>query len=419
MKSLHPRCAALDVHKETVVACARVQKGTRVARDVTTFATTTAGLLALVDWLAARRCTLVAMEATGVYWKPVWHVLEGSCDLILANAAAVRNVPGRKSDVTDAVWLADLLAHGLIRASLVPPAPIQALRDLTRTRKQLVRHVAQHTLRIQKTLEDANLKITGIVTDLLGPSGRAILRALIGGETDPERLLAQTTGRLRAPRPRLLAGLHGAVTSHHRFLLQLHLEQIEALERAIAQLEARVADLTVPVREHVDRLTTIPGVSHLVAHVLVAEVGLDMTRFPTPAHLRSWAGLCPRLDESAGKRRSTRLRRGAPWLKTTLVQAAWAAVKVKQGYFRAQFLRLRARRGPKKAIIAVAASILTVAYCILRDGTPYRDLGATYFDAGERSHILKRLTRRIEALGYHVAVRPAGSPPAPAVVISS
>jgi transposase len=409
MKSLYPRCGALDVHKETVVACARVQEGTRVTRDVATFATTTAGLLALADWLAARRCTPVAMEATGVYWKPVWHVLDGRCELVLANAAAVRNVPGRKSDVTDAVWLADLLAHGLIRASFVPPAPIQALRDLTRTRKQLVRQVAQHTLRIQKTLEDANLKITGIVTDLLGPSGRAILRALIAGETAAERLLAHTTGRLRAPRARLLAGLHGAVTPPHRFLLQLHLEQIEALERAIAQLEARVADLIAPFREPVVRLMTMPGVSHLVAHVLVAEVGLDMSRFASPAHLRSWAGLCPRLDESAGKRRSTRLRPGAPWLKTTLVQAAWAAVKVTQSYFHAQFLRLRARRGPKRAIIAVAASLLTAVYCILRDGTPYRDLGANYFDARDRSHLLKRLTRRIEALGYHVAVRPAAS----------
>jgi transposase len=405
MKSLYPRCGALDVHKETVVACARVQQGTRVSRDVATFATTTAGLLALADWLAARRCSPVALEATGVYWKPIWHVLEGRCELVLANAAAVRNVPGRKSDVNDAVWLADLLAHGLIRASFVPPAPIQALRDLTRTRKQLVRQVAQHTLRLQKTLEDANLKITGIVTDLLGPSGRAILRALIAGETDPERLLAQTTGAARAlarrtprrgdrapplpppPAPRADRGL----------------------ERAIAQLEGRVAELIAPLHESVARLTTIPGVSHLVAHVLVAEVGLDMSRFPSPAHLRSWAGLCPRLDESAGKRRSTRLRPGAPWLKTTLVQAAWAAVKVKQSYFRAQFLRLRARRGPKRAIVAVAASLLTAVYCMLRDGTPYHDLGATYFDERDRSHILKRLTRRIEALGYHVAVRPAAS----------
>ena len=300
MQTLYSRCAGLDVHKESVVACARVVAEGRVQREVQTFATTTAGLLRLRDWLVAHRCTHVGMEATGIYWRPVWHVLEGRFALVLANAAQVRNVPGRKTDVNDAVWLADLLAHGLIRSSFVPPRPIQELRDLTRTRKQLVRQVAQHTLRLQKTLEDAHLKITGVVSDLLGVSGRAILQGLIEDENDPARLLARTTGRLRTPRGRLLEGLQGMVTEHHRFLLHVHLEQIEAIQRNIAALDARIVALIEPFRSQVDLLITMPGVSHIVARVLVAEIGLDMSRFPTPGHLLSWA-VSWLLDRSGAK----------------------------------------------------------------------------------------------------------------------
>ena len=407
MKVLFRRCAGLDVHKDTVVSCARLREGRRVVYETATFATTTVGLLGLADWLEARQVRRVALEATGVYWKPVWHILEPRFELVLANAHEVRNLPGRKSDVHDAQWLADLLAHGLFRASFVPPAPIQELRDLTRTRKQLVRAIGQHTLRIQKTLKDANVKITGTISDVVGVSGRAIVRGLIAGESDPARLLAATTGLLRAPRQRLLEGLQGRVTEHHRFLLRLHLEQIEALERAIGELEERVEALIVPFRARVDLLTTMPGVSQTLARVIVAEIGLDMGRFASAGHLISWAGLCPRLDESAGKRRSTRLRHGAPWLKTTLVQSAWAAVAVKNSYLRAQFLRLKTRRGPKKAIVAVAASMLKAAYFMLRDGQPYRELGGTYLDQRDRHYALRRLTRRIEALGFHVEVRPA------------
>ena len=402
MEVLHERCAGLDVHKDIVVACARMRLEATVRYAKAEFATTTRGLLALADWLEEHRCTHVAMEATGVYWKPVWHVLEGRFELLLVNPAHARNVPGRKSDVSDAQWLADLLAHGLIRPSFVPPQPIQELRGLTRTRKQLVRQVARHTLRIQKTLEDANLKITGVVSDLLATSGRAILRALIAGESDPERLLEHTTGRLRASRERLLEGLRGRVTEHHRFMLRLHLRQIEALEAGIAQLERQIARLLRPFRSRVEQLTTIPGVSETVAHVLVAEIGMDMARFPTPGHLVSWAGLCPRLDESAGKPRSTRVRHGAPWLKTMLVSAGWGAASSRGTYLRAQFQRLKTRRGPKKAVVAVAASILTAAYFILRDGVPYQDLGPDYFDRRDRASVVRRLRRRIEALGYRV-----------------
>jgi transposase len=405
MEVLHTHCAGLDVHKDTVVACARVVVDGRVDQPVVTFGTTTTDLLALSDWLMAHGCTHVAMEATGVYWKPVWHVLEGAFALVLANAAHIKNVPGRKTDVNDAVWIADLLAHGLIRASFVPETPIQHLRTLTRTRKQLVRERAQHVQRIQKTLEDANLKIASVVSDIMGQNGRAILGAILGGETDPRRLVAVTNGRLRASQQTLVEALRGRITAHHRFLLQLHVDQVGALETALAAVDKAVGAALDPVRDGTALLKTIPGVSDVVAQVIVSEIGVDMSRFPTAGHLRSWAGLCPRNDESAGKRRSTRLRPGAPWLKTTLVQAAWAAARSKDTYLHAQFLRLKSRRGPKKAIIAVAASILTAAYGMLRDGVEYRDLGGEYFDARDKSKAALRLVRRLRDLGFAVDLK--------------
>jgi transposase len=407
MDIVHPKCASLDVHQKTVVACARIVAEGAVTQEVRTVGTTTRELLALADWLAARGVTHGAMESTGVYWKPVWHVLEGQFTLILANAMHVRHIPGRKTDVNDATWLADLLAHGLIRGSFVPPASIHALRDLTRTRKQLVREVAQHTLRLQKVLEDANLKLTTVVSDILGVSGRAILEALIAGEQDPGRLADLARGRLKASRHTLVDALHGAVTDHHRFMLQLHLSQIDGLEAAVRLVEARLGDALAPFRAAVEHLITMPGVSQTVARVILAEVGLDMTRFPTAGHLVSWAGLCPRLHESAGKRLSTRTRPGAPWLKTSLVQAAWAAVRTKETYLRAQFLRLKSRRGPKKAILAVAASMLTASYHMLKDGVDYHDLGADHFDRRDKAKLARRLIRRLHELGLTVEVRPA------------
>ncbi len=405
MEVVHPRCAGLDVHQASVAACVRIATGAAVTHEVRAFGTTTRELFRLADWLAEREVTHAALESTGVYWKPVWHILEGSVELVLANALHIRHVPGRKSDVNDATWLADLLAHGLIRGSFVPPPPIHELRDLTRTRKQLVREIAQHTLRLHKTLEDANLKLTGVVTDVLGMSGRAILRALIGGEHDPERLADLTRG-LKASRAAVVEALAGRVTAHHRFMLQLHLQQIDSLEEAVRAVEARAGAALAPFRRAVERLVTIPGVSETVARVIVAEIGLDMSRFPTAGHLRSWAGLCPRLDESAGKRRSTRTRPGS-WLKTTLVQAAWAAARKKDGYLHAQFLRLKSRRGPKKAILAVAASMLTAAYYMLRDDVDYRDLGGDYFDRRDKAKLARRLIRRLEHLGLTVEVRAA------------
>jgi transposase len=407
MDVLHPKCAGLDVHQQTVVACARTGSGKTITYDIHTFGTTTPQLLALSDWLTAHGCTHVAMESSGVFWKPVWHVLEGSFELVLANAMHIRNIPGRKSDINDATWIADLLAHGLIRSSFVPPASVQELRDLTRTRKQLVREIAQHTLRIQKTLETANVKLTSVLTDIMGVSGRAILAALVAGETQPERLAALASDKIRASRAELTAALHGRVTAHHRFMLKLHLGQIDALEAAVRDVEARLGEALAPFRTAVGHLITMPGVSETVARVIVAEIGFDMTRFPSAAHLVSWAGLCPRLHESAGKRLSTRTRSSNPWLKTTLVQAAWSAARTKDSYCRAQFLRLKSRRGPKKAVLAVAASLLTAAYHMLKHSTDYRDLGLDYFDRRDKTTLAKRLIARLHDLGLVVDVRPA------------
>ena len=409
MEVLYPRCAGLDVHARCVNACVRIAAGRKATTEHREFATTTAGLLDLAAWLTEASCTHVAMEATGVYWKPVWHILEDEESLtpVLANPLHIRNVPGRKSDRKDAAWIADLLAHGLIEGSFVPPAPIQELRDLTRTRKQLVREVARHTLRVQKTLEDANVKLTRVVTDILGASGRAILSALIAGETDPERLADCADARVKADRADIVAAVHGRVTPHHRFLLELHLGQIDALRAAVEKLEQQVDEVLRPFREAADRLATMPGVSETVARVLIAEIGVDMAQFPTAGHLISWAGLCPRLDESAGKRRSTRIRYANPWLKTTLVQAAWAATRKNGSYLQSQFRRLRGRCGPKKAIVAVAASMLTAVYFMLRDEKDYHDLGGRYLADRDKERVTKNLLRRLQNLGVVVEVKAA------------
>jgi len=313
MEVLHTHCAGLDVHKDTVVACVRHMAGGAVKREIKTFKTTTKDLMALSDWLSAEGCTDIAMEATGVYWKPVWHVLsDGEFVLILANAAHVKNVPGRKTDVNDAAWLADLLAHGLIRGSFVPDEQTQEMRDFLRTRKQLVRERSGHIQRIQKTLEDANIKLDSVIANIMGVSGRAMIEALITGETDPAKLASLAHRQIKAPRDDLNEALRGKVTKHHRFMLRLHLQQIDALDAAIAQIDQEVDANVEPFRALIEILSSIPGISALSAKVILAEIGADMSRFPTDAHLISWAGLCPRNDESAGKRRSNRMRKGAP-----------------------------------------------------------------------------------------------------------
>ena len=377
----------------------------KVTTVVKTFQTTTQELMALSDWLSAEGCTHIAMEATGVYWKPVWHILsDGEFQLVLANAAHVKNLPGRKTDVNDATWLADLMAHGLIRASFVHDEPTQQMRDLLRTRKQFVRERSSHTQRIQKTLEDANIKLDSVTSDIVGLSGRRMIEAIIAGQTDTESLTALADRRIHATKAELEAALRGRVTAHHRFMLQLHLDHLDAVNAVIARIDKEVDGQVKPFRVAIEMLTTIPGVSSLAAEVLVSEIGIEMSRFKTEGHLISWAGLCPRNDESAGKRRSNRMKKGAPWLKTTLIQCAWAASRTKGSYLQAQYLRIRSRRGPKKAIGAVAASMLTAAYHMLKDGTLYQDPGASHFDNRDKGKQALRLVNRLQSLGFTVQI---------------
>ena len=418
MEVMHRRVAGLDVHKETVVACVRVMAGRRPTRECRTFATTTQGLLELLGWLTASRVTHVAMEATGVYWTPVWKILsEGDFTLIVANAAHIKQVPGRKTDMNDAMWIADLLACGLIKASFVPEEEIQELRSLTRTRKQLVREQTRHVQRLEKTLEEANIKLGTVLSDLMGASGRRMIEAMIAGECDPHRLAGLAERTIKASHKALYDALHGRLREQHHFLLQLHLQQWDAIDAAIRRIDQRVAeqiermdaeaaDGQPPFRELIPRLCAIPGVSFLSATAILAEIGRDMSRFPTAGHLIAWAGLCPGQNESAGKRKSSRLRRGAPWLKTMLVQCAWAAKRAKNSYYSAQFHRLRSRRGPQKAICAVAASILTAIYHMVKSGAPHRDLGADYFDRRAPEAKAKRLVAQLAKLGFAAQLQP-------------
>jgi transposase len=409
MKVLNRRCAGLDVHKAEVVACARVFAGRKVVQEVRRFGTTTRELMALGDWLESLRVTHVAMEATGVYWKPVWHVLDERFALILANAQQVRNVPGRKSDVNDATWIADLLAHGLIAASFVPPRPIRELRDLTRTRRQAVGEVVRHQHRIDKILQDANIKLSSVLSDPMGVSGVRMLKAIIAGESDAGKIAELGSSRLECPRGALIEALSGCVSEHHRYLLGWHLRQIEQLEGDIADLDARIEAQIAPFRATIERVMGVPGVKETAAPAIIAEIGTQMSVFPSTGHLLSWARIVPRLDESAGKKRSRRVKKGGAWLKPVLVQCARAAVRKRGSYYGAQYRRLKARLGDKKAIIAVAASILTAIYHIVRDGTAHRDLGADYLARREhdKAAIARRLAQRLRALGYHIDLRAA------------
>jgi transposase len=405
---IHKRCAGGDVDAKRIVVCVRVARDRRVHRDTRTFETTTKGLLALADWLEEHRCTHVLVESTGVYWRPVYHILSERLTVVLANAAEVKNVPGRKSDVSDAAWLADLMAHGLVRPSFVPPPPIQELRDLTRTRKQLVREIARHKQRLQKILEDANVKIAHVLSDLLGESGRRMLEALIAGETDPSRLADLGDARLKSAREDRVEALRGRVTEHHRFMLALHLTQIRSVEKTIDDVDQRIEQAVTPFRDILGRIVKIPGISKVNAPAVLGEIGADMSLFPTAAQIVSWTGVCPHLNTSAGKRLSTKTRRGNVWLKTVLVQAAWAASRKKGTYFEAKYRRLRARRGPQKALIAVAASLLIAIYHVIRDNAEYRDLGSDHFDRLANKDLLaKRYLRRLEKLGFQVTITEA------------
>jgi transposase len=409
MDTLHPNCAGLDVHKDSVVACVRhAGPGGRAREEVRTFGTMTSDLLALGDWLAAEGVTHAAMESTGVYWKPVWNLLEGRLALMLVNAHHVKQVPGRKTDVKDCQWIAQLLQHGLLKASFVPDRPQRELRDLTRQRAQLVADRARVSNRIQKVLEDANVKLGSVASDVLGASGRDMLRALVEGNTDPATMAELARFRMRTKIPQLREALAGKVTDHHRFMLRQLLEQVEHLDRQVTSFDRRVEEVMSPLeREAVRKLDEMPGVEARSAQVIVAEVGTDMTRFPSGAHLASWAGLCPGNNESAGKRRTGRTNRGNPWLRATLCQCALAAGRKKGSYYSAQYRRVAARRGRKRAAIAVAHSQLVTAYHLLGGAAAYHDLGAEYFDRLRPDRMKRNLVSRLQNMGYKVTLEPA------------
>lgn len=403
MQVTYSRCAGLDVHKKTVVACAITPEG----QETRTFGAMTKELLALADWLAQRRVTHVAMESTGVYWKPVWNVLEGSFELLLANAQHIKAVPGRKTDVRDCEWIADLLRHGLLRPSFVPDRTQRELRELTRYRMSLVRERSAEVNRLQQTLEGANIKLASVATDILGKSGRAMLDALVGDALAAPDLAALARGRLREKIPQLEQALAGRFGPHQCFLVTQQLAHIDFLEGAVAQVDAQIEERMRPFEAALARLDSIPGVGRVTAQVLVAEMGSDMGRFPTAGHLASWARLCPGTNESAGKRKSSRTGHGNRWLRAALVEAAQAAARTKQTYFAALYHRLAARRGRKRAVVAVAHSILVSAYYLLQRACTYHDLGANYFDEREREATVRRAVQRVERLGYKVTLEAA------------
>jgi transposase len=442
MELLYERCAGLDVHKKNVKVCLK-RPGTagKQTKELRTYETKTANLLEMRDWLKEQGCTHLAMESTGVYWKPIYNLLEGDFEILVVNAHHLKTVPGRKTDVKDAEWIAELLQHGLLKASFIPSAPQRELRDLTRYRTRLTEERAREVNRLQKTLEDTNLKVGDVVSDVMGKAAQLILHAIVAGETDPTRLAAFAVGRVRANRQELESALTGKVTAHHRFLLGEHLKQIESLDAAIQRVSQEIArrftppdtpsgeesDPPGPSRERdvapeetsqlpcskemswqqaAQRIDAITGISEETAQGMLAEIGIEMDQFPSAQHLASWAGVCPGNHESAGKRLSGKTRKGNPWLRRLLVQASWAASHSKNTYLSAQFHRIASRRGAKKAALAVAHSILVIIYHLLRDGSTYQDLGSTYFDERDQQAVQKRLVRRLERLGYQVELQP-------------
>ena len=409
MEVVHRRCCGLDVHKKSVVACVLLSDPSGPPqREVRTFGTFTHEVLALADWLAEQQVTHIALESTGVYWKPIWNLLEDRFALLLVNPRHIKAVPGRKTDVHDAEWLAELLRHGLLTASFVPDRAQRELRELTRYRTSLINERSAAVNRLQKTLEGANIKLASVASDVLGVSSRQMLAAVVEGTTLEASALAELAhGQLRDKVPQLEQALSGRVGPHQRFLLAEQLAHIDALDASLERLSTEIAERMRPFDELIERLDAIPGVGRTVAEVLLAEIGADMTRFPTANHLVSWAGMCPGHNESAGKKRSGKTRKGSPWLRAALVQAAHAAARNKQTYLAAQYRRLTARRGGKKAAVAVGHSILVIVYHLLTDhDCPYLDLGPTYFDQRDPGAAQRRLIHRLEALGYHVQVTP-------------
>ena len=407
MEQVIERCCGLDVHKQTIVACVRVPgpDGTRV-QQVRTFGTTAAELLTLRDWLEAQAVTQVAMESTGIYWKPIFYVLEEAFTCVLANAAHIAQVPGRKTDVKDCAWIAQLLEHGLIRASFIPPPPVRELRDLTRYRKAVIQDRSRAANRLHKVLEDAGIKLASVATDVLGVSGRAMLTALVEGTTDPGVLADLARGTLRRKLPALRQALAGRFRPHHGFLVGQLLAHLDYLDEAIATLSTQIEAAITPFAAMVTRLDSIPGVSQRTAEVLIAEIGVDMRVFPTAGHLASWAGVCPGNNESAGKHRSGRPRPGNRWLRMTLIEAALAASRTSTA-LGARYRRVMRHRGHHKAVIAVAHAMLVIAYHLLSRETTYHELGADYFDRHQTDRLRRRAVQTLERQGYRVTLEPA------------
>ena len=406
METIVERPAALDVHKASVMACVRVPAAGG-GRDeyVEQFATTVQGLLTLADWLGSHGVTRVAMEATGVYWKPVWAILEDRFDCVLVNARHVKQVPGRKTDVLDAQWLCQLLEAGLLKPSLVPPKPIRTLRSLTRYRKSNIRDRQREANRLHKLLEDTGIKLDCVATDLLGRSGRAMLDALVSGTTDPLVLADLARGQLRKKLPALREALEGRFDAEHALVVGQILAHIDFLDESIDRLSAAIEEQIAPFAAAVELLCTIPGVQRRAAEVIIAETGGDMTAFQTAGHLASWAGVCPGNDESAGKRRSGRTRKGSKWLRGTLIEAARAAARTRDTYLAAQYRRVRARRGANKASLAIAHSLLVAVWHMLQTGETYLDPGGDYYARRDPAGTTRRLVTQLERLGYTVTLQ--------------
>lgn len=407
MQVVYTRCAGLDVHKKTVSVCISVCEANDVKQQQTrAFGTFTQDLLMLADWLKEWGVTHVAMEATGVYWRPVWAMLEGHVEQMLVNPQHIKAVPGRKTDTKDCEWIADLLQHGLLKGSFVPPTPIQDLRDLTRYRAELRQSQNRVANRIQKLLEQANVKLSSVASDTLGVSGRHMLEAITAGQDDPEQLAQLARGQLKKKIPQLQQALAGRVREHHRFLLAEYLEEWDVLEARIRRIESEIDKRVCPFESAVTLWQTVPGVDRVTACSLVAEIGVEIKQFPTAQHLASWAGLCPGNHESAGKRKSGKTRDGNKWLRRSLCQAAWAASRKKDCYLATQFKRLAARRGLKRALMAVAHTILIIGYYMLKTGASYRELGGSYLEQSHKDQLQRYFVKRLQRLGLRVNVEP-------------
>jgi transposase len=407
MQVVYERCCGLDVHKQTVVACVMVTDAAgRMHKETRTFATLTEDLEALAGWLSGQGVSHVAMESTGVYWKPVFNILGGQFEVLVVNAEHLKKLAGRKTDVQDAEWIADLLRHGLLRGSFIPSALLRELRDLTRYRTKLTDERKSEINRLQKVLEDANLKLASVASDVLGVTGRAILNELVQGQADPATLAALAKGRLRQKRDLLEKALTGRLQPHHRFLLAQHLSHIDFLDEAIAQLDAQIEEQLRPFQATLDRWDSLPGINRRLAEIIVAEIGIDLKPFEDAEHLASWAGMCPGNNESAGRRKSGKTRKGSKWLRRALTEAAHGAARTKNKYYQSLYRRLAARRGKQRAAVAVGHSLLVTGYYLITRNQTYQDLGANYFDERDREGVKRRALQRLEQLGFQVQLTP-------------